>query len=65
MESKEKTGSGYFVMRSGRSYFPHKHRENDFRKTMSNDRLLPIKDTGTTKDGRWDKQKKEKDNAFL
>lgn len=48
-----------------RQRFPHKHRANVFPKDIEQRQTLAYKDMGTTKDGRWDKQIKKKDNAFL
>lgn len=60
VKSWKKVGSEYFVMEGGRSCFPHKHRENVFLKDNEQWQTLAYKDTGMTKDGRWDKQMKKK-----
>lgn len=69
MESKswEKKGSDYFVGGGWREVvFPTSTGKNVFLKDNEKRQTLAYKDTGMTKDGRWDKQmRKKKDNAFL
>lgn len=61
----KKKGGEYFVIEAGQR-FPHKHWANVFPKDIEQRQTLAYKDTGMTKDGRWDKQIiKKKDNAFL
>lgn len=58
MESKswkKKKGGEYFVIEVGQR-FPHKHWANVFPKDIEQRQTLAYKDTGMTKDGRWDKQ---------